>query len=101
MAGAAAQPNFGRHVIMPQQSEQQPDNAPADEAAAPGGKKPCNTLPEVAEERNNDIVERIDVLIDHADIAGPDWIKDVLGNCKQTIVDLRGKAAAQEATRSR
>jgi hypothetical protein len=50
----------------------------------------------VAAERDNDIVERIDVLIDHADIAGPDWIKDVLQTARQSIVDLRATAAARE-----
>jgi len=41
----------------------------------------------------------IDVLIGHADIAGPDWIKDVLGTARQTIVDLREPAAREAAPR--
>ena len=74
---------------MPQQPESQPPQPVPTNGEAADEKKPCNTLPEVAEERDNDIVERIDVLIGHADIAGPDWIKDVLGTARQTIVDLR------------
>jgi hypothetical protein len=53
----------------------------------------------VASERDNDIVERIGVLIEHADIAGPDWIKDVLGTARQTIVDLRTAAAVRDPSR--
>jgi hypothetical protein len=81
---------------MPQQTEPQPADPQTTEGGAVDEKKPCNTLPEVAAERDNDIVQRIDVLIDHADIAGPDWIKDVLGKARQTIVDLRATVAAQE-----
>lgn len=84
---------------MPQLPDPSPTSAEADAAGGAPDKKPCNTLPEVAAERKNDIVERIGVLIEHADIAGPDWIKDVLGTARQTIVDLRGKAGDQEAPR--
>ncbi|MFN9367641.1 MAG: hypothetical protein ACK6CT_02580 [Planctomycetia bacterium] len=84
---------------MPQQPESQPPQPVPTNGEAADEKKPCNTLPEVAEERDNDIVERIDVLIGHADIAGPDWIKDVLGTARQTIVDLREPAAKEAAPR--
>lgn len=84
---------------MPQQPDPQPSAATPTSGEAPNEKKPCNTLPEVASERDNDIVERIGVLIEHADIAGPDWIKDVLGSAKQTIIDLRAKAAVPDASR--
>ena len=84
---------------MPQQTESQPADPTPTDGEAPDEKKPCNTLPEVASERDNDIVERIGVLIEHADIAGPDWIKDVLGTARQTIVDLREPAAKEAAPR--
>lgn len=86
---------------MAEQPDPQSPQATPTTGDAPNEKKPCNTLPEVADERNNDIVERIGVLIEHADIAGPDWIKDVLGTAKQTIVDLRAKAVAEAAPRQR
>lgn len=85
---------------MPPQADT--PKADEDQAAPPADgddKKPCNTLPEVATERDNDIVDRIDVLIDHADIAGPDWIKDVLQKARGTIVDLRATVAARDAAR--
>ncbi|MFN7811286.1 MAG: hypothetical protein ACK5SI_01320 [Planctomycetia bacterium] len=81
---------------MPRQNDAPPADPQTPGSDPAAEKKPCNTLPEVAAERDNDIVERIDVLIDHADIAGPDWIKDVLQTARQSIVDLRATAAARE-----
>lgn len=84
---------------MSQQPETPSTTPEADATGGTPDKKPCNTLPEVADERNNDIVERIGVLIGHADIAGPDWIKDVLVTARQTIVELRDSAAPQTPSR--